>query len=236
MITVETALQWYPASDPVHGFDHVLRVYGMAERLAWIEGADLEIVRAAALLHDASSEQGAVDNEQWTVGSDQSSISNLQSAIENQRLTHHLSSAEFAAQVLRVEGWPEERIAAVQHCIRAHRFRDRQEPPQTLEAKVLFDADKLDAIGAVGVARAIGFAIQAGQPAYAPPSKQFLETGELESGEPHSAYHEYLFKLRRIKERMLTASGRELAEERHRLMAEFFERLADEMGGDNFHR
>lgn len=237
MITVETARQWYPASDPVHGFDHVLRVYYLAERLAQIEGADLEIVRAAALLHDiesgkwrVESGQESVVSDQWSVDSGQHSISNQQSAINNSRLTHHLSSAEIAAEVLRAEGWPDERVAAVQHCIRSHRFRDRQEPPATLEARVLFDADKLDAIGAVGVARAIGYAIQAGQPAYARPSAQFLETGELEPGEPHSAYHEYLFKLRRIKDRMLTASGRKLAEERHQVMAEFFERLDQEMG------
>jgi uncharacterized protein len=119
----------------------------------------------------------------------------------------------------------------VEHCIRAHRFRDRREPPQTIEAQVLFDADKLDAIGAVGVARAIGFAVQAGQPAYATPSAQFLATGEMAPGEPHSAYHEYLFKLRHIKERMFTGTGRKLAEERHRFMAAFFESLAEEMTG-----
>jgi uncharacterized protein len=233
MITIESARLWYPASDPVHGFDHVLRVYHLAERLAQIEGADLEIVRAAALLHDAEGGEWSVDSGQGSVDSGQeSAISNQESSINNQRLNHHLSSAEFAAQVLQAEGWTDERIAAVQHCIRAHRFRDRQEPPQTLEAQVLFDADKLDAIGAVGVARAIGYAVQAGQPAYAPPSAQFLERGELEPGEPHSAYHEYLFKLRRIRERMLTASGCKLAEERHQVMAEFFERLADEMGGE----
>ena len=53
MPTIEQARGWYSADDPVHGFDHVLRVYFMAERLAQAEGADLEIVRAAALLHDA---------------------------------------------------------------------------------------------------------------------------------------------------------------------------------------
>ncbi len=245
MPNFETARQWYPASDPVHGFDHVLRVYHLAERLAQIEGADLEIVRAAALLHDASSEQWIGDRGQGAMGSESASqrpvsatadpgtVSELANEqISNPRLTHHHASAEFAAQVLQAEGWPEERIAAVQHCIRAHRFRDRQEPPATLEAQVLFDADKLDAIGAVGVARAIGYAVQAGQPAYAPPSEQFLETGELSPGEPHSAYHEYLFKLRKIKERMLTGSGRKLADERHRVMVEFFERLADEIGGE----
>jgi uncharacterized protein len=233
MPTIEIARSWYPASDPVHGFDHVLRVYHLAERLAEIEGADLEIVRAAALLHDIESgELRAESSQESLIDNQQSPISNQKSTINNPRLTHHHASADFAAQVLREEGWPDERIAAVKHCIRSHRFRDRQEPPQTLEAKVLFDADKLDAIGAVGVARAIGYAVQAGQPAYTPPSAQFLETGELEPGEPHSAYHEYVFKLRKIKDRMLTASGRKLAEERHRVMAEFFERLAQEMGGE----
>jgi len=119
----------------------------------------------------------------------------------------------------------------VQHCIRSHRFRDHSEPPQTIEAQVLFDADKLDAIGALGVARAIAYAACAGQPAYAPPSPHFLNTGQTEPGEPHSAYHEYLFKLARIRERLQTASGRALAAERHATMAQFFERLAQEATG-----
>src|SRR5512147_1379454 len=102
MITVESARSWYPASDPVHGFDHVLRVYHAAERLAEIEGADLEIVRAAALLHDASSEQWSIfarKDRPSTVDSDQqSAILNQQSSINNPRLTHHHASADFAAQ------------------------------------------------------------------------------------------------------------------------------------------
>ena len=53
MPTIEQARAWYTDSDPVHDFDHVLRVYRLAERLAEAEGADLTIVRAAALLHDA---------------------------------------------------------------------------------------------------------------------------------------------------------------------------------------
>jgi uncharacterized protein len=53
MITIDIAKSWYPKQDPVHGFDHVLRVYHLAERFALIVGADLEIVHAAALLKDA---------------------------------------------------------------------------------------------------------------------------------------------------------------------------------------
>jgi uncharacterized protein len=214
MPTIEQARQWYPIADPVHGFDHVLRVYQMAERLALAEGADLEIVRAAALLHDAGDGLNAEADD------------------HNPRQSHHHRSAEFAAQALRAEGWAEERISAVQHCIRAHRFRDNSEPPLTLEAQVLFDADKLDAIGVIGAARAVAFAVHAGQPVYAPPSELFLRTGQVEIGEPHSAYHEFQFKLTRLKDRLFTSAARLIAEQRHQQMTDFFERLAEEAGGN----
>lgn len=213
MPTIDQARHWYPSDDPVHGFDHVLRVHSMAERLALAEGADVEIVRAAALLHDAGDGSvGGVNNDEPRQG-------------------HHHRSAEFAAQTLSAEGWGETRISAVQHCIRAHRFRDPSEPPRTLEAQVLFDADKLDAIGAIGVARAVAYAVRAGQPVFALPSEHFLLTGETMPGEPHSAYHEYRFKLARLKDVLFTPTARAIAEQRHQQMAEFFERLADEAQG-----
>jgi uncharacterized protein len=99
----------------------------------------------------------------------------------------------------------------------------------------VFDADKLDAIGAIGVARAVAYAAQNGQPAFVQPSDRFLETGEKEVGEPHSAYHEYLYKLTRLLGLMYTASGRAIAEERHRYMVAFFERLIVEVNGDKKH-
>jgi uncharacterized protein len=210
MPTIEEARHWYPDADPVHGFDHVLRVYRLAERLARFEGADAQIVLAAVLLHDAQGSSAG------------------QAAA---RLDHQHASAEFAGQVLQAEGWPAERIAAVQHCIRAHRFRDEHEQPATLEAQVLFDADKLDAIGAIGVARAVAYAALAGQLAYADPSPRFLESGQLAPGEPHSAYHEYLFKLRKLKERLYTPAAREIADQRHAFMMEYFDRLGKEIRG-----
>jgi uncharacterized protein len=213
MPSIEQARSWYPQDDTVHNFDHVLRVYRMAVRLARIEGADVEIVEAAALLHDAQGSNGEHDS--------------------NQRADHHLASADFAAVVLRSEGWPDERIAAVQHAIRAHRFRDATEPPQTIEAKVLFDADKLDAIGAIGVARSIAYAAQGGQPIYTQPSDRFIETGEREPGEAHSSYHEFIFKLSKLKDRLYTPSARAVAEERHRFMVEFYRRLGEEMRGED---
>lgn len=208
MLTLEGARSWYPEVDPVHGFDHIERVYRMAEKLALMEGADLEIVLAAALLHDSR-------------GSDPTS---------GERMSHHEASAFFAEQVLREEGWPEEKIRAVQHCIRAHRYRGEAEnAPQTIEAKVLFDADKLDVLGAVGVARTIGYAVQAGQPIFAEPSELFVETGVKVSGEPHSSYHEYLFKLRKVKDRLFTQSARHIAEARDAFLREFYEQLKAEI-------
>jgi uncharacterized protein len=234
MPSLDQARDWYPRSDPIHGFDHILRVYAIAERLAASEGADLEIVRAAALLHDADSGASAVGDQRIAEAESPMLAGDPSPQISDpvKRSSHHHSSASFARLILRQEGWPDERIAAVQHCIRAHRFRDDSEQPQTLEAQVLFDADKLDAIGAIGVARAVAFAARDGQPAYAEPSQRFLATGQLEPGEAHSSYHEFVFKLARLKERLYTPTARRIAEERHRLMVDFYQRLAAEMRGE----
>jgi uncharacterized protein len=210
MITIEQASVWYAAADPVHDFDHVLRVYRMAERLAQEEGADLEIVLAAALLHDA---EGSAPGSET-------------------RKSHHQQSADFAGQVLAEAGWPLERIAAVQHCIRAHRFRSDGETPQTLEARILFDADKLDVLGAIGAVRTIAYSTLNHQPFYAQPSQQFIENETKEPDEPHSAYHEYLFKLRKIKNVLFTPTARRIAVDRDRYLEGFFDQLAAELSGE----
>ncbi|MBX3049657.1 MAG: HD domain-containing protein [Anaerolineales bacterium] len=202
MPTIEQAQAWYPDKDPVHGFDHVLRVLNMAEKLAAAEGADVEIVRAAVLLHDASGAETGGEG----------------------RAEHQHLSAEFARQVLEAEGWPAERIAAVQHCIRAHRFRG-DEGPQSLEAQVVFDADKLDVIGAFGVARTLAYDVVMGWPFYAPASEQFRQTGEKEPGETHSSYHEYLFKLSKIQDRLHTQTAKNLAAGRQAFLNAYFEQL-----------
>lgn len=215
MPTVEQARTWYIQADPIHDFAHVLRVYRMAEKLAMAEGADGEIVRAAALLHDA---QGATP-------------SSAPGGSAEERANHHQSSAEFAAQVLASEGWTLDRIAAVQHCIRAHRYRSSGEAPITIEAKVLFDADKLDVLGAIGAARTIGYSVLDGQPFFSEPSEQFLSSGIKEDGEPHSSYHEFLFKLRKVKDRLFTPTAQALAEKRHQYLVDFYQQLQEEIAG-----
>lgn len=209
MPTVEQARAWYPDYDPVHGFDHILRVLRMAERLAQAEGADLEIVRAAVLLHDASGAETGGEK----------------------RSEHQHHSAEFAQKILETEGWPVERIAAVQHCIRAHRFRG-EEAPQTLEAKILFDADKLDVIGAFGVARTLAYDVVMRWQFHAEVSEQFRQTGIKADGETHSSYHEFLFKLGKIKDRLHTKTARQIAEGRQKFLSEFFAQLNAEAKGE----
>jgi len=211
-VTLEEAKTWYADADPVHDFDHVLRVYRIAERLAIAEGADLDIVRAAALLHDSRGSAPGIAG--------------------NSRMEHHITSANFAGSVLAEKGWPDEEIKAVQHCILTHRYRGHEEVPQTIEAKVLFDADKLDVLGAIGAARTIAYAAIENQPFFSEPSQQFLQTGEKQPGEPHSSYHEFLFKLRHVKERMFTQSGKAIAKSRYAYLMDFYEQLRAEVQGE----
>ena len=98
----------------------------------------------------------------------------------------------------------------------------------TPEARVLFDADKLDAIGAVGVARAFLFAGEVGARLHN--AEETIEETESYSVED-TGYREFKVKLSKIRDRMLTAEGRRLAEERHVTMVEFFKRFLEEYEG-----
>ena len=210
MLTLDDARQWYSADDEVHGFGHIERVYNLCSQIGESEGADMEILLAAALLHDA---QGSNPGE-------------------GNRDDHHLRSADFAGKLLTDLGWEKCRILAVQECIISHRYR-KDDTPQSLEAKVLFDADKLDVIGAIGVVRALAYAFQVKAPAFFEPSSAFLDSRKKEAGEPHSAYHEYLFKLKKISSVLLTPSARKIAEKRQKFLNDFFEELAAEMHGES---
>ncbi len=205
MISVEEAHRYYQGSESSHDFDHVLRVLTLAERIARAEGGDLEIVRAAALLHDVGRAEEAA------TGRD-----------------HALVSAQRAREILA--GHPPQRVEAVARAIAAHRFRGGP-PPDTPEARALFDADKLDAIGAVGVGRAFAHGGARGQRLWVP-----LEVARAEGdGSPdHTPVHEFVVKLSRLRDRMTTATGRAIAEQRHAFMESFFARLeAEAQGLDN---
>ena len=199
MISVEQARALYAAGDAAHDFDHVLRVTALAVHIAQAEGADVEIVRTAALLHDIG--------------------------LDNGRVGHEEVAAERARGILA--GQPPEKVKAVVQAIRSHRFRAGP-PPQTLEARCLFDADKLDAIGAIGVARVFAYGGTAGQRLWAEVPEGYNE----HSGGEHTPAHEFVVKLAKIKDRLTTETGRRIGKTRHDFMAAFFARLEAEVRGE----
>ncbi len=189
-----------------HAWDHTLRVYRLCDRIGAAEGVDLDVVLAAAYLHD---------------------IGRIHQDDSNGALCHAEKGAHMARTIVERLALSESQKQNILHCIRSHRFRS-DHPPQTPEARVLFDADKLDSIGAVGVARAFLFAGEVG-------ARLHSEAPNIEDCKPYSiddtGYREFKVKLSQIKDRILTAEGRKLAEGRHQVMVEFFNRFLDEYEG-----
>lgn len=118
---------FYARKDRAHDLEHALRVREWGNKLAQEEGADVTIIELAALLHDIGR-SGAVEK------------------------THAESSAGLAVNILQKNGYPQETIWRVKEAIISH-SREAGHEPETLEAKILYDADKLDFVGAIGLGR-----------------------------------------------------------------------------------
>jgi uncharacterized protein len=189
-----------------HDWEHSLRVLRLCRLIGPQEGGDARVLELAAVLHD---------------------IGRCRQDAAQGRLCHAALGAELAAELLADLGLAPALTANVIHCIRSHRFRGAA-TPETVEARILFDADKLDAIGAVGVARAYLFAGEVGAMLHNP-SHDIRNTRAYTRDD--TGYREFELKLRHIKDRMLTGEGRRLAEARHRFMMGFFERLMAEIDG-----
>jgi uncharacterized protein len=190
-----------------HNWEHTCRVYDLCRHIGQVEGADLETLMIAAYLHDVG--------RPWQ---DQSKGA----------VCHAEKGAEIARALLDKYSISSERKDNIIHCIRAHRFRGNCQPA-TLEAKTLFDADKLDSIGAIGIGRAFQFAGEVGAK-FHNPSVNLEETAPYTKED--TASREFKLKLSGIKDRMLTAEGRRLANGRHVFMEMFFERFLQEHKGD----
>lgn len=200
------AQKYFNVAKGSHDWEHTLRVARLANVIGNALNADLVVLEAACYLHDIGRTR-----------QDQSKGA----------LCHAKESARLAAPLIENLRLEKHRRENILHCIESHRFRSRP-APSTLEAKVLFDADKLDGIGAVGIARAYLFAGELNaclhNPNLAP-----------EDAEPYSrddtGYREYVVKLSKVKDRMLTDKGREIANERHAFMDLFFNRFLEEYDG-----
>ncbi len=165
-----------------HDADHTMRVYRNALLIAGREAdCDIETVSLASLLHDA----------------------------DDHKLFHTKDNANARSFLMRQNISPEktERIIAAINSVSFSRNRGKQ--PETLEGKIVQDADRLDAIGAIGIARTFAYGGEHGR--------------SLDSSIRH--FHD---KLLRLKDGMNTKTGREMAEERHAYIADFLEEYRKE--------
>ncbi|MFW9832677.1 MAG: HD domain-containing protein [Candidatus Thorarchaeota archaeon] len=174
-------------SKGAHAFNHIKRVYALSIKIGKQMGANLKILGAAALLHDVGRPK-----ERET------------------GVSHSILSGEMSHEVLSKIGYDAEEIKSVVNAIRTHRFSEGLEP-NSLEGRILSDVDKLDAIGAIGVYRAIAQAETRGSGI-----KGFLNHADE--------------KLLRLKDLMYTDAARIVAEERHRTLETFVMQLREECG------
>ncbi len=191
-------------SDAAHQLDHIHRVVKSAKQLAEIENADPAVVVPAAWLHDCV-----------TMSKD-----------SGQRNQASRMAAKAAGGFLRASGYDPALIPAVEHAIAAHSFSAKI-PPQTIEAKVVQDADRLDAIGAVGIARCLMVGTSFGIPLYHP-DEPFPQ--QRRPDDKQYIIDHFYVKLFTLVETMQTEAGRAEAERRTRFMRDFLSQLAWEIG------
>jgi len=207
------------ASDPAHSFDHVLRVYNVALNLAKGEDIDQDVLEAAVLLHDI----GRVREENDTTGN----------------IDHAVEGAKMARPILERLGFSEKQIGQIQDCIKSHRYRNDYEP-QTLEAKIIFDADKLDTVGAVGVARWFVWVGKNNAHIYRQVDiKEYIKenmggkiNGKIKDKTMHSPQINWETKDKHVLDYLYTDKAKKLAKERLAFSRNFLARLEAEVTGD----
>ncbi len=207
MKEIEKIARTYFPRQGHHGFDHTLRVRRLAMQIGKAEGADLQIVEAAALLHDIAREK----EDKGEIG------------------CHAAHGSAEAAKILAECGFPKEKIQAVQHCIAVHRA-SKHLKAETIEAKILQDADRLDVIGAIGVARVFHRSGAMGREMYNPTGNPNTEYW----GQHEAAINNLIRKsINLLKpENFNTKTAQRIAKGRHGFLKEFVERFIAEWNGE----
>ena len=191
-------------ADPGHGPAHLERVVATALRLAAEEGARVDIVLPAAWLHDCV--HVAKDSPERKQAS---------------RL-----AGDHALRYLEDAGYPAACLPGIHHAIEAHSYSAGIEP-KTIEAKVVQDADRLDALGAIGIARCIAVGSALGRPLYQP-DDPFCK---LRAADDRGASVDHFYsKLLKLAGTMQTAAGRREAERRTAFLRSFIAQLESEIG------
>ena len=201
------------SEDAAHDFDHLVRVMALADTVAAREGGELPTIWAAVALHDIGQPR------ELQQGGD-----------------HALIGAAMAAELLQDTQFPQAAIPAVQQAIREHRMTGGI-LPGTIEGRVLFDADKIDGLGAIGIGRLYMITGRYNQKVYTPVPAEIEEpvdpalVRQLRRRPDYSPSIEFQLLFGNLPDRMTTATGRELARERYAFMEEFFTRLRQEAEG-----
>ena len=195
-----------PSDDGAHDLAHLQRVWHNVRTLQADEGGDLEVLLAAVLLHDCVAVE------------------------KNSPLRSQASrlAAEKAANVLAELDWPESKIAAVTHAIEAHSFSANL-TPLTLEAKIVQDADRLDSLGMLGVARTFYVAGRMGAALYDPADP---EAKLRDYDDKRFCLDHFQTKLLHLADGFQTAAGQRLAQIRHQRLKDFMEQFKEEIGLD----
>ena len=191
------------AGDPAHDLDHVRRVVANARAIGSAEGADFDVLLPAAWLHDCVFV--AKDSP------DRAKASRL--------------AADRAIVLLEADGYPGIHLRSIHHAIVAHSF-SAGIPPESLEAKVLQDADRLDALGAVGLSRCLMLGGHMGQP-LASPEDPFCRARQPDDS--RFVVDHFFAKLLKLAATMQTPTGRELAVRRTAFLQNYLDELAVEL-------
>jgi len=190
--------------DSAHDFQHIKRVYKNAEVIGRREDADMKILLPAALLHDL-------------VVYPKGSAKTSKSADD---------SADMAEKLLRSYRYPQDEIDKICYCIRTHSYSKRL-VPATLEAKILQDADRLDALGAIGIARTFSVGGSERRSFYNPDDPFWKSSRALDDRE--WTLDHFGTKLLKLKDSMHTKTAKEMAQERARFMELFIKQLQKEL-------
>jgi uncharacterized protein len=201
-----------------HDLEHSKRVYNTCLKLAQNESIDLDILKAAALLHDIARVEE--DNDK-TGNTD-----------------HAILGAEKAKTILKELNFSEKQIQEITHCILSHRFRNNQEP-QTKEAQILFDADKLDSCGALSIARGFIWVGRNNAKLYTEVNiDEYIKdnlggeiNGKIKDKTKHSVQIEFENKTKRLGDRLYTKKAKEIYKKRIGFCEEFLKRLEKEIKG-----
>jgi len=189
-----------------HGFDHVERVYNMAVRIAKEEKADIDVVGIAALLHDIARHM------EDTGGKD---------------VCHAEEGANMAPKILKKYNLPKEKINNIIHCIRVHRYSLGLKP-ETKEAEIIQDADRLDSLGAICIARVFGYSGEKNRPFHVPKSRPKKKY----AGPSETSINHFFEKILNIKpENFNTKLARQIAKKRYGFIKVFVDRFLNEWEG-----